>query len=102
MGYRALLARGVGAGVLVSLVTSPVEEEKLNNFYDLTRTPITKGEVLTQTCTFPAGVQPAPRRMLTTAFGLEIPVPSTTSVVGFLAGWIMVGAMIGGFVWLVS
>jgi len=89
------------AGILVSLVSRPVEELKLTTFYDLTRTPIVEGEILTQTCTLPAGVEPAPRRMLVTAFGLEIPAPSTTSVVGFLAGWIMVGALIGGFVWLI-
>jgi Na+/proline symporter len=100
IGFYSLAA--LLAGVLVSLVSKPVAKEKLTKFYDLTRTPITEGEVLTQTCTLPEGVQPASRRMLTTAFGLEIPVPSTTSVVGFMAGWVMVGALIGGFVWLVS
>ena len=38
--------------------------------------------------------------MLTTAFGLEIPKPSQTSVIGFAAGWAGVGLLIAGFVWI--
>ena len=92
----------LAVGIVVSLFTKPVSEEKLNNFYALTRTPITEGEVLTKTCTLPEGVSPAERRMLVTAFGLEIPVPSLTSVLGFLGGWVAVAALIGGYVWFVS
>jgi hypothetical protein len=39
--------------------------------------------------------------MLLTAWGLEIPMPSRTSVIGFAAGWLAVAAVVGGFVWLV-
>jgi Na+/proline symporter len=73
-------------GVLASLVTPRVPEERLQRFYDLTRTPVEEGEVVRQPCTLPEGVTPPARKMLFTAGGLEIPVPSKTSVVGFLAG----------------
>lgn len=90
-----------GAGIIVSLLTRPVDKDRLDRFYDLTRTPIQPGEEIEEPCTLPAGVEPAKRRMLVTAFGLEIPMPSRTSVIGFLAGWLAVAALIGGFVLLV-
>jgi Na+/proline symporter len=90
------------AGVLVSLVTKPTEREKLDRFYALTRTPIAEGEVVLEPCTLPQGVAPPHRRMLLTAFGLEVPMPSTTSVVGFLAGWIAVGLLVVSYAWLIG
>jgi Na+/proline symporter len=90
------------AGIAVSLLTKPEDEDRLNTFYDLTRTPIVKGENLIQPCRLPEGVSPAYRRMVCTAFGLEIPMPSRTSIIGFLAGWVAVAALIGGFLWLVA
>ncbi len=92
----------VAVGVMVSLVTPRVASEKLDLFYNLTRTPIVEGEVTLQPCTLPEGVAPHDRKMLCTAFGLEIPMPSTTSIAGFVAGWIAVGVLVGGFAWLVS
>ncbi len=38
--------------------------------------------------------------MLVEAFGLEIPLPSATSLWGFGLGWLMVVFMIAGFAWL--
>lgn len=89
-------------GIVVSLVTRPVAKEKLDRFYALTRTPIMPGEEITEPCTLPEGVEPPPRRMLLSRFGLEIPAPSRKSVVGFIAGWIAVAALIAGFVWIVG
>jgi hypothetical protein len=40
--------------------------------------------------------------MLFQRFGFEIPTPSKTSVLGFLAGWVAVAILIGGFVMLVN
>jgi len=96
------LVAALAVGVIVSLLTPRVSDDKLNLFYNLTRTPVVEGEVIRQSCTLPEGVMPRERPMLCTAFGLEIPVPSATSIAGFVAGWIAVGALIGGFVWLVS
>jgi len=87
--------------IVVSLLTRPVAAEKLDRFYALIRTPIRLGEKVIEACTLPEGIRPPLRRNLLPVFGLEIPMPSRTSVVGFLAGWLMVVALIGGFVWLV-
>lgn len=95
------MTTGVLACVVVSLITPKTPEERLQRFYDLTRTPIQHDEVLTESCRLPAGVEPATRKMLITAGGLEIPVPSATSVVGFLGGWVLVGLLIGGFMWII-
>ena len=62
---------------------------------------IAPGEHVEEPCTLPAGVMPRRRRMLPTALGLEIPPPSRTSLLGFLAGWLGVAALICGFAWLV-
>lgn len=89
-------------GIVVSLLTRPTDPQKLGLFYTLTRTPIAEGEVVDEPCTLPAGVAPAERPMWCTAFGLEIPEPSHVAIVGFLASWIAVGALVGGFMWLMS
>ena len=90
------------AAIFVSLLSKPVAKEKLDRFYTLTRTPIVPGEQITEPCTLPEGVQPPPRRMLLSSFGLEIPMPSRTSLIGFAAGWLAVAALIGGFAWIVA
>jgi Na+/proline symporter len=95
------LTAGTVAGVVVSLLTRPVDRARLDRFYALTRTPIVPGEVVVEPCTLPAGVVPPDRPMLVTAFGLEIPRPSRTSLLGFLAGWAAVAALIGSFFLLV-
>ena len=91
------LAAGTLAGIVVSLVTRPVPRAQLDRFYALTRTPIVPGEIVTEPCTLPKGVVTPERPMLATAFGLEIPRPSRTSVLGFVAGWVAVAALIGAF-----
>jgi len=91
------LVAGTAVGIVVSLLTRPVPEEKLDTFYALTRTPIVPGEEPGAPCTLPDGVVPQPRRNLLPCKSLEIPVPSVTSVVGFVVGWVCVAALIGAF-----
>jgi Na+/proline symporter len=91
------LTAGTLAGIVVSLLTKRVDREKLDRFYALTRTPIVPGEVVKEPCTLPPGVVAPDRPMLATAFGLEIPRPSPTSVAGFVAGWVAVAVLIGSF-----
>ena len=98
VGY---LGTGLIAGVIVSLLTRPIDQERLDRYYALTRTPIGPDEQLEQPCTLPANVSPVGRPMLVTCCSLEIPRPSTTSIVGFIIGWLCVGGLIGGFVWFV-
>lgn len=96
------LSAALVAGIVVSLLTRPTEESRLQRFYALTRTPIGENEIISEPCTLPAGVEPAQREMLCTALGLEVPKPSRESVVGFVIGWLCVFALIGGFVWLIN
>lgn len=89
------------AGIIVSFFTKPVATSKLDCFYGLTRTPVQPGEEMDRPCALPPGVTPAARRMITTAFGLEIPTPSRASMIGFIAAWGAVAVLIGVFVALV-
>ena len=89
-------------GIVVSLVTPAVDPTKLNRFYQLTRTPVQRGEDLLLPCTLPVNAPTVDRPMLLTAGGLEIPMPSRTSVVGFVTVWLLVVGIIGTFVWTVS
>lgn len=99
-GILFYLAAATVTGVMVSVWTRPMASDRLDRFYQLTRTPVHEGEVLERPCELPAGVAPVERPMLVTAGGLEIPRPSQTSVIGFAAGALGVALLIGGFVWI--
>ena len=88
------LSGGMLAGILVSLVTKPVAKEKLDKFYALIRTPVEPGEVIIEPCTLPEGAVVPERRNLIGGKNFEIPVPSKTSIIGFLIGWGCVAAII--------
>lgn len=96
------LALAVVAGITASLLTQPPQRESINRFHELIRTPITEHEVIEETCMLPAGVYPAQRRMLFSGTDFEIPMPSTISIIGFIAAWIAVAVMILTFVWIVK
>ena len=50
------LTTGIISGIVVSIFTKPVEEDQLDLFYALTRTPVKKGEVINdKPCTLPKG-----------------------------------------------
>ncbi len=95
----AYIISGFAVGIIVSLLTKPEPEEKLERFYGLLRTPVQPGEVITEPCHLPEGVEAAPRRVLFPNTNLEIPKPSVRAMAGFLVGWLIVAAIIGG-VWL--
>jgi len=88
------LVAGTIAGVVASLLTAPVAKEKLDDFYALVRTPVMLGEQITAPCTLPAGAVVPAKRSVLVGTNFEILVPSLTSVVGFLAGWACVVAII--------
>lgn len=90
------------SGIVVSLFTPPVSANKLNRFYQLSRTPVQPGEEVLQPCTLPETTPRVDRRMLLTAGGLELPKPSKTSTIGFMVAWIFVGGIVGAFNWIVS
>ncbi|MBL7134298.1 MAG: sodium:solute symporter family protein [Phycisphaerae bacterium] len=92
------LVTGFGVGIVVSLLTKPVAEGKLERFYQLVRTPVETGEgAPDEPCTLPEGIAPKPRRVLIGVWGLEIPVPRPSAIIGFVVSWLVVGAMILGF-----
>jgi Na+/proline symporter len=95
----AYLTAGFAGGIVVSLFTRKQDPGRLERFYELMRTPVQEGEVIETPCTLPAGVTPAPRRVLFPGSNLEIPVPSWWGMAGFLVGWLLVFGIIGG-VWL--
>jgi Na+/proline symporter len=95
LGYMTIASV---TGIIVSMFTKPVARSKLDRFYGLTRTPVQPGEEIDRPCALPPGATPAARRMITTAFGLEIPLPSRTSIIGFVAAWGAVAILISGFV----
>ncbi len=88
------LGSGLISGIVVSLLTRPVATEKLENFYALTRTPVKPGEQVDVPCTLPDDAAVPERRNLLPGTNLEIAIPSRTSVVGFLAGWACVAAIV--------
>jgi len=88
------LSAGTIVGIVVSLFTKPVSEEKLDNFYALVRTPVKSGEQVSVPCTLPDDALVPEKRNIFPNTSLEIAIPSRTSVVGFLAGWVCVAAII--------
>lgn len=98
--FYGLTASAVG--IVVSLLTRPVSPEKLDRFYQLSRTPVQPGEQVLRPCTLPAATEAVDRPMLITAGGLELPMPSKTSIIGFMAAWLFVAGIVGAFVWVVS
>ncbi len=88
------LAAGLIAGIVVSLLTRPTPEHKLENFYALLRTPVVPGEQVEAPCTLPVGaLVPAPRNLFPNT-RLEIPVPSRTGVLGFIAGCVCAAGLV--------
>ncbi|MFN2110229.1 MAG: sodium:solute symporter, partial [Anaerolineae bacterium] len=88
------LSAGLVAGVVVSWVTRPVPLERLERFYGLLRTPVQAGEQVEAPCTLPADAVVPERQSLFGDSDLEVPVPSVTGIVGFLAGWGCVAAIV--------
>jgi Na+/proline symporter len=89
------LAGGTAVGIIVSLFTKGVAKNKLAVFYALIRTPVRAGEKIITPCTLPEGAEVPERRKLFPKSNIEILVPSRTSVIGFLIGWICVAVLVG-------
>lgn len=96
------LSTGFVVMVVVSLFTRPVARDKLDRLYTCLRTPIVPGEPETAPFTLPEGVEPAPRRVLVKHPAFEIPVPTATSVIGFLLSCVGVALMIAIVRWIFS
>ncbi|MHC4529727.1 MAG: sodium:solute symporter family protein, partial [Planctomycetota bacterium] len=88
------LTGGTLSAIIVSLLTRPVPEEQLDNFYALVRTPIQPGEKEAAPCTLPEGIVVPEKRKLLPFKNLEILVPSPTSIIGFLVGCVCVATIV--------
>ncbi len=88
--------------VVVSLLTRPPAEEKLDSIYATLRTPVASDEPEVPPLTLPEGVQPAPRDPLIDLPGLEIMKPSRSGVAGFLACSALVASLIWFFAWILG
>ena len=96
---------GVGflAGIIVSLFSRPVSSDKLERYYRLLRTPVGPNEEITTPCHLPQGTEPGPRNVFFPDSNFEIPKPTRSSMLGFLAGWVCVIGIIGGVViWIAN
>jgi Na+/proline symporter len=88
------LSAGLISGIVVSLLTKPVAQEKLDNYYALIRTPIKPGEQPDAPCTLPDNALVPEKRNIFPETNLEFMIPSRTSVVGFLVGWAFVATIV--------
>ena len=92
------LVTGTLMGIVVSLLTKKVDEQQLQRFYELVRTPVNTGEEApSEPCTIPEGIKIPSKRLLFKNTSLEILVPSKISVIGFIISWTAVVLMIYGF-----
>ncbi len=88
------LTTGFSLGILVSLLTKPIPEERLNRIYTCIHTPVRFGEKHIAPFTLPPGVEPVIPKKLFPLKNLEIPYPSRQSMIGFIVVWIIVIALI--------
>ena len=90
------------AGITASLLTQPSgtakdqQEDRLDRFYSLLRTPVEAGEKPPGPCELPPEVTPGPRNVFLSQTRLEIPIPGRRAIVGFSAGWACVIALLAG------
>ena len=94
------LLAGLLTMIFVSLATRPVASDRLERFYTCLRTPVLAGEPETEPFTLPPGVEPAPRRPLIKHPDFEVPRPGAVAIIGFLATWVLVLALVGTFYWI--
>jgi Na+/proline symporter len=89
------LTIGAIVGIIVSLLSKSIRQDKLDRFYELVRTPVITGETPSLIpCTIPNNVIIPPKRKLLPFKSLEILVPNWTSTIGFVVSWGLVGLLI--------
>jgi len=96
------LVGGLIGGVAVSLATEPKDEESLDRFYALLRTPVKPEEQPVVPCTLPEDAVVPPRRVFFPDSSFEIPIPTKRGLLGFLIGWACVGLIVGGVAVLIA
>ena len=81
------LVVGLVAGIVASLLTPRMNEERLNGFYDLLRTPVRPGEEIRNPCTLPEGSTPEQHPKLINHPDIELYRPTRVGLIGFFVAW---------------
>ena len=87
-----ILATGLFAGVIATLLTTHESDDLLEYFYSVIRTPVAPDEVPTFPRFIPAegeGLEP-----VFAFFGFQFPQPTRRGVAGFVGAWLVVVAMV--------
>lgn len=87
------MSGGLLAGLVVSFLTRPPAQEKLDRFFLLLRTPVKLGEQVPGPCQLPLDPLP-PQPRLIGRYGLEIPKFTWVDLGGFAFAWFLVGLLI--------
>jgi Na+/proline symporter len=97
------LSAGILAGVVVSLASRPMKEEKLLSYYRLARTPVRPDEpVSDQPGILPEGFDDPVRKEILPGSSLFLPIPSRNSLIGFIGVGLLVFALIFSVVLIVA
>lgn len=96
------LSVGFVTGVVVSLFTKKESKEKLDHFYGLMRTPVDEPEELTEIAQLPEGKEFAKQNKLIKHPDLELQKPLPVAIKGFLLALIVVAALVGALLWIIS
>jgi Na+/proline symporter len=90
----SFMSVGLVVGFLVSFITPRTPKAKLDHFFRLLRTPVRKGEVVDKPCTLPDNPLPEVEKIFNYE-DIELPKPTWVGIGGFVAAWMLVGAIIG-------
>lgn len=97
------LSGGFLSGIVVSLFTSRVPEERLTRVFECIRTPVKDGEPhMPEPFMLPPEVAPAQPRKIINHPDFEIYYPSAVSLGGFAFLWVWVGVLIGFVYWMAT
>lgn len=84
---------GVISGLITSLLTKRVREDKLDHFFRLIHTPVKPGEEVDTPCTLPDDALPQTEKLFNVK-DIEIGKPTLIGLGGFIAAWILVGLIV--------
>jgi hypothetical protein len=98
-----MLTGGFGSGILVSLFTRRVKDEKLERVYRALRTPVNEEEPPhPEPFVIPEGIViPEPRKLINHP-DLEIPMPTAVGMGGFAFFWAWVAGLIAFVFWMAT
>jgi Na+/proline symporter len=97
------LSAGVFSGIIVSLVSQPVDQNRLDRYYRLVKTPVVPDEPSPAIqCTIGEGVDTPQRKEFFPGSSIHLPILSRTSVFGFLGVGVFVLLLIGSVLFIVS